>query len=159
MFLTVTDKNQSSKSVLSLMENSHVMCNLSDSRGLFYLTAILWGRYYYHPCFTNKETWWLGRLRLVQGHTHTARPETRQPYSGAHPLKHIHMCPQPYEGDKMTPFTTKRILRNGSTKCYLQEQRLCKFNSPILFIKPNEDKNSYNHNVQIESQNVREGLG
>lgn len=80
------------------------------------------------------------------------------PYSGAHPLKRIHII-QSYESDKVTPFTTKRNFRTGSTKCYLQEQRLRKVNSPILFIKANEDKNPYNHNVQIERQNVREGLG
>lgn len=58
---------------------------------------------------------------------------------------------------KVTPFTTKRILRNGSFQQNYLHGKL--INPPMLFIKPKKDKSSYNHDVQIEGQNVWESLG
>lgn len=64
MFLTSADENQSSKSMLSLMENSQMSCNLGNYTD--YLTEL-------HPCaggtiispVSPVSNWYSERLRLV----------------------------------------------------------------------------------------------
>ena len=64
--------------------------------------------------------------------------------------------PIQYNLKKVTPFTTKRILEMVLfSKMLFARIWLSKVNPPMLFIKPKENKYPYNHNVQIEGQNVR----
>lgn len=80
MFLTVTDKNQSSKSVLSFIENPQVSCHLSDPSELFNYNAYAEGSApsYYQPCFT-KQTGIQQVYGLPTSHPQVAGVETGQP--------------------------------------------------------------------------------
>lgn len=100
--------------------------------------------------FHHWGNWCSGR----QGRTHMAGSETRQPHSGTCPLN----TPM-----KTAPWQWHLLLSKGflesffSAKCHWQGQKLSTFT--MLCIKPNENTDPYNHNVQIEGQNVRESLG
>ena len=117
MFLTATDKNKSSKWVLSFMEKP-VSCNLSDSCGSFHAIARGSTPCYHHACFTNEQIKCTGRLMLIHGHTPTG--QHLKPDSPA--LEPTLLNTAIWYNLKVTPFTTKRILRNGS----FQQNALCK---------------------------------
>ena len=109
MFLTATDKKF--KMSVIIHGETTVSCNLSDSCGSFRAIARGSTPCYHHACFTNEQIKCSGRLRLIHGHTPTW--QHLKPDSPALESTLLNTAIW-YNLKRVTPFTTKRILRNGS---------------------------------------------